>query len=284
MRVTRFFNSIHQISSAEHINTINGSFRHIRWLFRRATNGFPVKLKLSNSLVLAKQSSGVYALVNSMGIYDYNNMHLIKLLLNRLPGSVFVDVGANVGAYSVVASEVNEATVVSIEPHPATYKELKTNIELNKRKNVIMLNLAASNLNGVVKFTDFCSSDSSLNRVLKADKILPNVVNVKSQTLDKICESIKVAPDIIKIDVEGHEAEVLAGLQKFMCNVKLFLIENGKRKILSRHLCKNNFEGPLFYYHSKKAFKPISQRRAEDSIFIHNNLINDLTKWGLNIL
>ncbi|MHC5077365.1 MAG: FkbM family methyltransferase, partial [Planctomycetota bacterium] len=176
---------------------------------------------LSESLIIAEQPSGVYALVNSMGVYDYNNMNLIKLLLKRKPGSVFFDVGANVGTYSVVASEVHEAKVVSLEPHPATYSELKKNIELNKRKNVLMLNLAASDSNGVLRFTNFGNSDSPLNKIVGPDETTNNVLKVEGKTLDQICEDINVVPNIIKIDVEGQEPKVLDGFKKSIHHVRL---------------------------------------------------------------
>ena len=80
-------------------------------------------------------------------MYDYNTMSVVKYML-RSEGCVFLDVGANRGAYTFVASEVETALVVPIEPYPEAFRALEENVELNARKKVLLLEVARGDRDG----------------------------------------------------------------------------------------------------------------------------------------
>src|SRR5437016_9206062 len=128
-------NTLRQIWNSESVHPAAGYFRHAQWHLRRLIRGFPVDLRLSESVLHVERAMGVAALVNSMGKYDYNNMSFIAELL-RCIGGTFVDVGANIGTYTLVASEVPTARVISVEPHPGTFIQLVDNVRRNGRGNV----------------------------------------------------------------------------------------------------------------------------------------------------
>lgn len=276
MGVGQFSNTIKQIVRSEGVNRVNGLGRHISWQFRKMLGAFPVELRISNSRLFVEQPSGVAALVNCLGVYDYNNMNLIQMVLHQLGGTLF-DVGANIGAYALVASEVSRARVVSFEPHPRAYNALVSNIKLNSRSNVEALNIAVSDHEGHVYLTD--GAELSTNRVVEDQG--ENALRVQSKTLDTICRELELEPIIVKVDVEGHEKSLLRGFQGKAASTELLLVENGER--LVQVIKAMGFAGPFFFHLRKGAFLPYPQRRPEDPIFIRHAFMGRLVELGLQV-
>ena len=65
-------------------------------------------------------------------------MNFVQLMLAN--GSLFVDVGANIGSYTFIASENSSATVNCLEPNPSAFLKLKRNVAQNARNNVTLIN------------------------------------------------------------------------------------------------------------------------------------------------
>jgi FkbM family methyltransferase len=222
---------------------------------------------------------GVAALVNSMGMYDFNNMNLIQAVLRG--GLVtFIDVGANIGAYTMVASEIPAASVISIEPHPVTFRMLCRNVSANRRKNVICLNTAISDREGDVNLTN--RMESSINRILDPGEIENEYVQVSCRTLDSLCCESGIQPDVIKIDVEGHEDRVLAGFRQFLPMTKLVFIEGGEKREIIDVLKAHNFLGPTYFHFTTKAFLSSPQRRREDPVYVNQSFVDIFRRMCIN--
>lgn len=132
---------------------------------------------------------------------------------------LFLDVGANVGHYTLLAGVFSQARVIAIEPIPSTFERLESNIGLNSWKySVILKNIGLSNEPKELVFTH---QQFTTNKVSKNGK----GIRVKVDTLDAICFSEK--PRMIKIDVEGYEWFVLKGGMKTLESdeVKVIIIE-----------------------------------------------------------
>lgn len=152
----------------------------------------------------------------------------IKWLRDELrPGDTFCDIGANVGLYSVVAGGlVGEAgQVLSFEPHPANALSLMQNIQINgltERTKVISAALGDSNgfFDFNIRETVSGSSMSQLGHTVDGnDKaFVPVLRECKAAfTLDHlVAEGIVRAPDVIKIDVDGNELLILAGMAQVL--------------------------------------------------------------------
>jgi len=78
------------------------------------------------------------------GVWEANLSSWIRSALK--PGDVFVDVGANIGFFSLLASQIvgSEGRVVSIEPSPTIFAQLTANVALNRVGNIRLVNCAAS--------------------------------------------------------------------------------------------------------------------------------------------
>jgi FkbM family methyltransferase len=267
MAVSQFMNSIWQILANRHINRCRGIVRHLQWQFRKAFNLFPVELALSDSRIVAThRRCGVSALVNSQGLYDFNNMSLVKFLLEK--GGTFFDVGANIGSYSLVASEQAPALVVAFEPHPATFGLLADNISLNHRNNTMLVHAAVGESDGYCLLSN--ESCSALNKVVSRE--MQSAVSVPCRRLDSFCRSTGIIPDFIKIDTEGYELSVLRSLGDYLARVKIILLEMPAPKSVEAeriisYLTGWGFQGPYYcdFANRNLSRKPFSR---EDPLFI----------------
>jgi len=121
-------------------------------------------------------------------------------------GGVVLDVGANVGFYSLLAAR-KAAKVIAFEPLPENLSYLRRHIELNRLKECIqVIPSAASDHDGTGLFSLVPGNRSEGS--LSSHGTLP----VRTVRLD----SLGTVPDVIKIDVEGNEHEVLRGAIKTM--------------------------------------------------------------------
>ncbi len=277
----QFFNTVTQILNSESVNPLGGIYRHLLWQYRRIFRQFPVTLRIADSRLRVDEPCGVAALINAMGEYDYNNMRFFCLLLSRSPGT-FLDIGANIGSYTLVVSELSEAVVISIEPHPVTFGWLKENVRLNCRKNVTCLNFAVSDQNGHIRFTN--GLDPSINRVvLKEGESNPATLSIESRRADALCQEFRISPDFVKIDVEGHELAVLQSLGSYRSFSKVIVVENGERETV-RAWMKPNYAGPFYVHVDERVLSSAKQKRSEDSVYVNVKFLDELRGMGFSIL
>lgn len=128
------------------------------------------------------------------------------------PGATVLDVGANVGAYTLMfATWVGDGgRVFAFEPAPEALAGLRRHVALNgfgTRVEIVEAAIASST--GRAPFAVHPSGGASSLSVM-ALKDAP-VLNVQTETLDHFCATRGVTPDVIKIDVEGAELDVLVG-------------------------------------------------------------------------
>jgi FkbM family methyltransferase len=129
---------------------------------------------------------------------------------------LFVDAGANVGGYTVLASGVARADSIAIEPVDSTFRMLLANLRLNGiADRVEALNVGLDERPGALRFS---TDRDSLNRVLLDDERLPAAV-VETTTLDSVLGAR--APAILKLDVEGYELPVLRGAARCLADPRL---------------------------------------------------------------
>src|SRR5262249_12841355 len=125
------------------------------------------------------------------------------------PGDLFVDVGANVGSFSVLASGVVGAKSVALEPVPSTFSVLKLNIAVNGLEQMIEpFCMAAGPRRGRVRF----SIDRGPQNRAVADSYSGATADVPVMLLDGVIES--ACPALLKVDAEGSERGVLEGASK----------------------------------------------------------------------
>jgi FkbM family methyltransferase len=139
------------------------------------------------------------------------------------PGSVFWDVGANVGLVSAVVFVNNPtAQIVAIEPNPSLAKNLKLLFEDHDR--VLVLNRALSNTDGEALFYVPFGASFSGSLEIGSSKAR-EAVRVQLSRGDSLLDELPLAPPaIVKIDAEGHEPSVFAGLSRIIHQNKPIII------------------------------------------------------------
>lgn len=190
------------------------------------------------------------------------------------PGDILYDIGANVGAYSLVANKFSggKAKVYAFEPSFSTFAQLSKNIFLNRcSSEVIPLYVALSEKSGIETFNYSSLSPGIALHALgntidnKGNAFTPVFSQpVISYTLDEFIERFAIEPPThIKLDVDGHEWPILKGAAKTLAlpSVKSVLVElepmlENYRPIL------DFFEAKGFKIHSKHSH---GQGRPEDT-------------------
>lgn len=139
-----------------------------------------------------------------IGIYEREKQRALASALDS--GDVFYDVGAHVGFYSILASRKVGRTghVVAIEPFAGNIASLRRHVALNDLSNIQIVEAAAGEASGEARFRQ--AGASQMGRV---DPTGGDAVAMVC--IDDLVAAGAPAPDVVKIDVEGHELAVLRG-------------------------------------------------------------------------
>jgi FkbM family methyltransferase len=149
------------------------------------------------------------------------------LLANLRPDTVFYDVGAHIGVFSLIAARNLgvKGSVFAFEPDPANVRRIKEHVARNQLDTIRIIPKAVSSTDGRLRFQR-ASFQSSMNRgVLLEDASAPqeSTIEVESITLDAVARE-HTLPSLIKIDVEGSEAAVLRGSEEIFQSAKPLLV------------------------------------------------------------
>ena len=137
------------------------------------------------------------------GLHEFSDMAFVLHYLK--PDDLFVDVGANVGSYTLLASGAVGSRSIAFEPVPQTLARLRANCDANRlgsRVEIRPVCIGASA--GTVAFS---TNADTMNSIVPNDDMCPSI-QVPLRRLDA---EIEKAPNLIKIDAEGSDDDVLAG-------------------------------------------------------------------------
>lgn len=126
-------------------------------------------------------------------------------------GATVLDIGANVGAYTLLFAQWvgRSGRVFAFEPSPSAARGLRQHLSLNAVDNVEVIEAAVCDRQGSGRLY-VNGSDGSSSLVGNAQRDWRFVV-VRTTTIDDFCSARSIAPDVVKIDVEGAEVDVLRG-------------------------------------------------------------------------
>lgn len=164
------------------------------------------------------------------GMVEFNDMSFLINCLQKK--DIFIDCGANVGIYTILASKVIGAKSISFEPHPKTAERFLDQISINRINHLVtLIQKAVGSVPGKINFLNFSDTRSVLNKICtNADKKDNETIEVDITTLDQEIknENIEDKNYIIKIDVEGYELDVIKGGKNLLQNERLIgiIVEN----------------------------------------------------------
>lgn len=152
------------------------------------------------------------------GLHEFVEMAFLLHLLR--PDDLFLDIGANIGSYTILAANVCKARAIAFEPDPGTARLLQRNIAINHVSALADVREAAlGGVNGKISFT---VGLDTMNRVAGPDDKSTRVVAIRR--LDDIPDA--AAPTLIKLDVEGFEEEVLSGASGVLGSPSLLAVQS----------------------------------------------------------
>jgi FkbM family methyltransferase len=166
--------------------------------------------------ILAKEGEFTGNNLINTRCHEYAVGELIWRLVK--PGDTVVDVGANIGYFTLLFAYrcMPSGKCLSIEADPNIYEQLKRNVEANRLSEIVTtVSAAASYANGSLYFQRATGRNYGLGRVLPIDAVPRgcDALKVESIALDAhIADLNRIR--VVKIDVEGHEHEVLKGMSK----------------------------------------------------------------------
>ena len=200
---------------------------------------------------------------------DFEDM--LFLLHYIRPSDLFIDIGANMGSYSILAGGIKKANVISIEPSPINYHWLLKNIQQNGLDLFIKPNqIALGNQCREIQIV----SKGALSYI--TEKIDETRMSVRMTKLDNISEF----GDCIKMDVEGYELSVLEGGKNVLTNPRTNVLIIEMKEFDKNYLPKSEVYNfliaqefhPYSYNPIKRELRllPTYNRSLPNTIFIRN--------------
>lgn len=150
------------------------------------------------------------------GCYEAKESAFARAILQ--PGMTFVDVGANWGFFTMLAAHLvgPAGKIFSLEPDPRSFLRLKANIERNQLTQVTAVEMAAADhdANWTLALQDETVLHLGTSKFVQDGGASASIHTVRSRRLDTLLDEARLDEvNLIKIDVEGAEDLVLAGME-----------------------------------------------------------------------
>lgn len=174
------------------------------WLIKLANVKLAVRSIQGSLMILDLSDKGIHKDLYLNGIREPQATRYLQSILES--EWVVVDIGANIGYYALQEARVVQK-VIALEPTPASFKVLETNIDLNSYDNIEAHELAIGDCVGEVAF--------EISRACNWNSVAPlrrkGTLSVRMETLDRLLDGHKV--DFVRMDVEGYEMNALKGMK-----------------------------------------------------------------------
>ena len=194
----------------------------------KRTHGFDIFLN--------SEDRGISPSIGVLGWYELRTTEIFTQVLSR--GDCVVDVGANVGFFSLLAARIvgQEGKVVSLEPEPTSFSLLSKSVQGNNFSNVLLLQKCASDVDGEKRL--FLSTTNNKGTHTIAQNLGGPSLTVPSVRLDSQMSQLGIDRiDMLKIDAEGAEPEILIGAEQLLSRrrIRNMIIEWDRRETWLPH-------------------------------------------------
>ena len=280
IRISNFINKVLNFYIRKRESNIQRSKNKIWEKNFKTSEYFIHKLDENLSIKLYKDS------YLSKLVYEQFEVDEIDFVNNFLKeGDIFLDIGANVGLFSLYAAKKVGSTgsVIAFEPAYDTYNRLLENCELNKLSNVRPFKLGLSNENTTLELNISSNGFEAWNTFVKSnDNKFSSKESVEVNSLDYFLSQNSIDTDkisLIKLDVEGFEINVLEGASALLAkeNAPVFMVEfTDDNAIAAGHCCHEIYKllnqcGYTWYTYDAAKKKLIFDPMR--STYPYNNLI-----------
>jgi len=190
--------------------------RYVAWQLGGRLLSAPIIMDFVNGtrLIVTRGRAGTTGNLYT-GLHEFEDMAFVLHALRG--GDLFVDVGANIGAYTVLAASIDGVSCIAFEPSPDTFAHLNDNVRLNAfDQRVVTARQAIGATSGELRFT---TGLDTVNHGIAPNEDGAGSTTVPVTTLDEALGG-KV-PTVMKIDVEGFESEVIRGAEATLASPTL---------------------------------------------------------------
>jgi FkbM family methyltransferase len=199
----------HPLTADRRVRTLA---RFLRWQLasRLAPGPIAVDFVASARLLVSRGMTGATGNIY-VGLHEFEDMAFLLHLLR--PTDLFVDVGANVGSYTILAAAVVGAHCIALEPGPKAFERLEDNVRLNGADTRVQAyQIGAGDRRGQLQFTLGLDTVNHVVDSTSSEAGEP-AVTVDVVPLDELLQGASPVT-LIKLDVEGFEAKVLEGAEQ----------------------------------------------------------------------
>lgn len=221
---------------------------------------------------------------------DSKELNALRIAIRKFSGDSFIalDIGANIGIFSLHLVAIGMEAVHAFEPIPETHSRLLKNLSLNPRlaKGVIPIQKGLSNVSGAETFvmnrqspgtSKIAEAKDTHTAYKDCDRLL-----IHTTTVDDYCSSNGIAEiDFMKIDVEGFEPKILQGAVKMLERKAIRVVytevieaalENAGFTADELVLFMEKFEYYPYSYSSATGFRQLSLKSICDNIELNRNV------------
>ena len=214
-----------------------GKERFIRYALRKGILNKPFIFRFDRGLKMKLDISDWvnFQIFLKQG-YEKPESMVWKELCSR--SHTIIDIGANIGYYSLIASRHTSGKIYSFEPVTETQGKFRANIELNKFSNIYPVQKIISDKAGRIRIYFDDATNTGTASLVKESSEKTAFEEVESTTLDQFAADNALGKiDLVKIDVEGSEFLVLRGMEKTLTDSRPFLMV----EVLEETLAKFGF-------------------------------------------
>ena len=145
--------------------------------------------------------------------------HVTEIIRQKLqPGDVFLDLGANLGYFTMLASTIvgEDGFVLAFEPNPQNQQLIYASIRENQTQNIKIFPYAVSNVEDILRFTNVGSNGGVVTKHSTTQNHYMLVPAVIIDHILKDCDKV----DLVKIDIEAHEPQALEGMKDLIARTR----------------------------------------------------------------
>ncbi|MGE3142653.1 MAG: FkbM family methyltransferase [Hyphomonadaceae bacterium] len=194
-----------------------------RWDDAFAVNGFRLK-RWADAAFLLQHRNYVDRQIAFYGDFEDTQRAFFFAAMARFPCDLFLDIGANIGLYSILAGRRGLARrIVAFEPDERNALQLGANVLMNDLVGrVEIVRAAVTDHNGEIAFLPAAKSSTGQSRVRGPEDEAGGGVRVQALRLDDMF-AVSGQRIFVKIDIEGHEQTALSGMTQLMARNAMFI-------------------------------------------------------------
>jgi FkbM family methyltransferase len=188
----------------------------------------PKEVRIPEGVVVLNPGDPAVSGAVAFGTFEPYETELFRKAI--LPGMTVIDIGANIGYYTVIAARLvgEKGSVIAYEPAPENFGILQKTIEANDFRNVAAHQIAIADKKGQLNLHLYESNKGKHSLVKDAQDARGFTTSIAVQTtaLDEFLAEKNIAEvDVVKMDIEGAESIAMIGMSKTLKKTKMLFLE-----------------------------------------------------------